>query len=81
MNLTFETIEHAAKQLSPKERSALVRSLLEDLDENGEVEVETEIEKAWLDEVERRIEAYRLGLIGSSPFEETIARVRAGIAK
>lgn len=81
MNLTFETIEHAAKQLSPKERSALVRSLLEDLDENGEVEVETEIEKAWLDEVERRIEAYRLGLIGSPPFEETIARVRAGIAK
>ncbi|MBX3268218.1 MAG: addiction module protein [Acidobacteria bacterium] len=81
MNLTFETIEHAAKQLSPKERSALVRSLLEDLDENGEVEVETEIEKAWLDEVERRIEAYRLGLIGSLPFEETIARVRAGIAK
>ena len=81
MNLTFETIEHAAKQLSQKERSALVHSLLEDLDENGEVKVETEIEKAWLDEVERRIEAYRLGLISSSPYEDVVERVRARIAR
>lgn len=81
MNSTFETVEAAAKQLTLKERSALVHSLLEDIDENDAVDNETEIETAWLDEVERRIEAYKQGRIGSSSFEEAVKNVRARIAK
>jgi putative addiction module component (TIGR02574 family) len=81
MNSTYETVEAAAKQLTLKERSALVHSLLEDIDNNDAGDKETEIETVWLDEVERRIEAYKQGLIGSSSFEEAVENVRTRIAK
>ena len=81
MNATLETIETAAKQLSLQERSALVHSLLEDIDEFDVVEKENEIETVWLDEVERRIEANKSGRLGSTSFEEAVENVRARIAK
>jgi hypothetical protein len=80
MEITLENIQQAAKQQSLRDRLVLAHSLLEDLDEGTE-DAETEIEMLWLDEVERRIEAYRRGLITSSPFEEVVARVRATISE
>lgn len=79
--MTLETIKKAVKQLSPSERAALANSLLEDIDNTALEEKETEIEKIWLDEAERRSEAYKSGFITSSSFDEAIERVRTNIAK
>jgi len=39
------------------------------------------IQNIWLDEPERRSEAYKFGLVTSSSFEKVIERFRTKIAK
>jgi hypothetical protein len=79
MQMTFETIEHAAKQLTTYQKAILARRLLEDLDETDAKP--DEIEAMWIAEAESRLDAFLRGEIGSSPTEEVVARIRARLAR
>jgi putative addiction module component (TIGR02574 family) len=77
MDLTYETIEQAARKLTVKERASLAHNLLRDLDD-GENE---EVEALWAAEAERRVDAYLRGEMESSPADEVIQRVRDRIRR
>jgi len=77
MQVTYESVEQAAKQLTMREKAALAHTLLKDVDE---VE-DDDVEAIWAEEIERRAEAYKRGLITSSPTDEVVARVRARIGR
>ena len=70
----LEEIEAMALQVSASDRSHLAESLLASLSE------EDEILAAWIEEAERRADAYDRGEIETVDFDESIARARARIA-
>lgn len=70
----LEEIEAMALQLPASDRSHLAESLLASLSE------EDEILAAWIEEAERRADAYDRGEIETVGFDESIARARARIA-
>ncbi|UCV14742.1 addiction module protein [Quatrionicoccus australiensis] len=80
INLSFEDIEAAALQLSPAERTRLAWFLLLSL-EQDDVELDDSILASWVEEAERRGDAYDRGEMGAINFDESIARARARIAK
>ena len=59
-----EIIESALK-LSPPEKLIVIESILKSLDEPDE-----EIEKIWLEEAEKRLQAYREGKLKGIPMED-----------
>lgn len=73
-NSPLEDIEAAALQLAPSERAHLAERLLVSLDEDDEILA------AWVEEAERRGEAYERGEMEAIDFEEAIAQARARIA-
>jgi hypothetical protein len=79
MDMTFETIEQAAKQLTSYQKAILARRLLEDIQETDAMP--DEIETMWIAEAESRLDAYLLGEIGSAPTADVVARIRARIAQ
>ena len=64
-------ILHEALELPPEQRAALADSLLNSLD----TEVDADVEQAWQDEIERRIESVRNGTAEVVPWEEVQARL------
>ena len=70
----LEEIEAMALQLPASDCSHLAESLLASLSE------EDEILAAWIEEAERRADAYDRGEIETVDFDESIARARARIA-
>ncbi len=77
MNVTLESIEQAAKQLSVRERGALANSLIKGLDEaEGDEEY---IESLWAAEAELRIDAYLNGDLESSDGDRVMARLRENL--
>lgn len=59
-----EIIENALK-LSPPEKLIVIESILKSLDEPDE-----EIKKIWLEEAEKRLQAYREGKLKGIPMED-----------
>jgi putative addiction module component (TIGR02574 family) len=74
INSPLEDIEAAALQLAPSERAHLAERLLVSLDEDDEILA------AWVDEAERRADAFDRGEIETVDFDEAIAQARARIA-
>jgi putative addiction module component (TIGR02574 family) len=74
INSSLEDIEAAALQLAPSERAHLAERLLVSLDEDDEILA------AWVDEAERRADAFDRGEIETVDFDEAIAQARARIA-
>lgn len=70
----LEEIEAAALQLAPTDRAHLVERLLASLDDNDEILA------AWVDEAERRADAFDRGEIEGIDVDEAIAQARARIA-
>ena len=68
---TPEQVESAALQLPPEERARLAERLIASLDE------QTRVERAWIEEAERRYELYRAGELRTVPASDVIARMRA----
>lgn len=64
-------ILHEALALPPEQRAALADSLLGSLD----TEVEADVEQAWREEIERRVESVRNGTATLVPWEEVQARL------
>ena len=74
INSPLEDIEAAALQLAPSERAHLAERLLISLDEDDEILA------SWVEEAERRGDAYDRGEMGAIDFDESIARLKARLA-
>lgn len=68
----FREIEEQAKRLSPEERARLAESLLESLQQEGIVEIET----AWEQEIQTRVAAYQRGEMELIDGETVLAELR-----
>jgi len=66
-------LEQAAKRLPPAKRAQLAQSLIASLDMGKDVDAEA----AWLEEAERRYQAYRRGLLTLKPATEVFRASRA----
>ena len=71
----LEEIEAMALQLSASDRSHLTERLLDSLSEDDEIMA------AWVEEAERRSDAFDRGEMGASDFDESLARLRSKLTK
>ena len=76
MSKKFEEIINEVKDLSLEERAELAGTLLLSLDEPSE----SEIERLWLQEAERRLQDYREGKVKGIPAEEVFNRAITDIS-
>lgn len=65
-------IENEIRELSPAEKEQLLRTLLEELDGPADPDVE----RAWLEEVQRRSRELDAGIVKPLPADEVFARTR-----
>jgi putative addiction module component (TIGR02574 family) len=72
MNTHFEEITKQAKSLTAKEKAALARTLIQELDSIADPEVE----QLWIEEAQRRYAAYLRGEIEALPGDEVMQRAR-----
>lgn len=72
MSTQFDDIEKQARSLPLKEKAALARLLIEDLDQT----VDEDVERLWLEEAQRRYEAYLKGELDALPGEDVMKRAR-----
>jgi putative addiction module component (TIGR02574 family) len=73
--MTVKDLESQALSLSAKDRARLAKALLLSLDE----ETDTDAEKLWLDEAERRYRAYKQGKTKAKPIHQVLREARAKI--
>jgi putative addiction module component (TIGR02574 family) len=76
MSKKLEEIINVAKDLSLEERAELAGALLLSLDEPSE----SEVERLWLQEADRRLQEYREGKVKGIPAEEVFNRAIADIS-
>jgi Putative addiction module component len=72
MSTQFDDIEKRARALPTREKAALARVLIEDLD----MSVDEDVERLWIEEAQYRYDAYLKGEIEALPGEEVIERAR-----
>ncbi|WP_396957072.1 addiction module protein [Nitrosomonas sp.] len=72
MTTHFKALEKKVRALDSREKAALARTLIEDLDGNPD----SNAELIWAEEAQRRYQAYKSGELGSVPGEETMQRAR-----
>jgi putative addiction module component (TIGR02574 family) len=73
MNERVKKLSEEIRKLSPEEQADLMDELLV----LTHREPDPEIEKAWAEEVDRRIDAYERGETTTEPLEDVMARLRA----
>ena len=72
MATRFKELERRARALSAKEKAALARVLIEDLDPL----TDPNAEQLWIDEAQRRYDAFVAGKLQALPGEEVMRRAR-----
>jgi putative addiction module component (TIGR02574 family) len=72
MSAHFDDIEKQARSLPSKEKAALARLLIEELDKS----VDANAEQLWIDEAQRRYDAYLKGELEALPGDEVMKRAR-----
>jgi putative addiction module component (TIGR02574 family) len=72
MSAHFDDIEKQARSLPLKEKAALARVLIDELDASMDVDAE----KLWIDEAQRRYDAYLKGELEALPGDDVMARAR-----
>ena len=76
MRETLDDVTMQALRLPAEERAELASVLLASLD--GEPEDDpAEVERLWIEEVERRLEELRSGKVKGIPAEEVFAKLRS----
>jgi putative addiction module component (TIGR02574 family) len=75
MAASLERIESELMALSAEDRARLAERLLASLDDAAD-ENAGEVERAWMEEAERRYQRYQAGEESGRPAEEVLARVR-----
>jgi putative addiction module component (TIGR02574 family) len=76
MSRSLEQLESEILSLSTSDRAKLAQRLLISLD-NEEGEDLNEVNRAWQEEIRRRLDAYHAGEIKTIPASEVIAKARA----
>ncbi len=71
MSTQLEQARQALKELSADEKELLYFELVEDMEK-----IDPAIEKAWLDEAERRLQDMREGKVKTIPAEQVFAEAR-----
>ena len=72
MSANFDDIERQARLLPLKEKALLARVLIEELDAS----IDVDAEKLWIDEAQRRYDAYQKGELEALPGDDVMARAR-----
>lgn len=75
MPATYDTLVQDALELSPQDRARLAQTLLHSLDENS-VDDPLEVERAWREEIERRMADVRAGNVTGIPADEVFPKLR-----
>lgn len=70
--MTIEELEEELVNLGESEKKQLLRRLIADLDECRD----DDVERAWLEEAQRRYQELKDGVVKGVPAEESIARAR-----
>ena len=73
MSTQFEDIQRQVRMLPPNERAALARLLIEELDQS----FDGNVEQLWIEEAQRRYDAYLKGEINARQGDEVMSRARA----
>lgn len=73
MARAISEIEAEVRELNRPEQERLLRALLEELDGPGD----SDAERLWLEEAQRRSREFDAGLIKTIPGEEVFERVRS----
>ncbi len=76
METKFDEISSVALQLSIEERAQLAGRLLLSLDEPSD----SEVERLWLEEAERRLKDFRQGRVRGIPADDVFRRVMDDIS-
>jgi hypothetical protein len=76
MSTHFDDIEKQARLLPLKQKAALARLLIEELDAS----VDADVEQLWVDEAQRRYDAYLKGELEALPGDDVMARARNRVA-
>ena len=71
--MTIDELKAEALRLAPESRADLARELLASLDSLSD----SEIERLWLDEADRRLAQLDRGAASADPSDVVLARVRA----
>jgi hypothetical protein len=72
MSTNFEELEKQARALGRNKKAELARFLIEDLVATADPDAE----RLWLEEAQRRYDAYRAGELPAHPGDEVMNRVR-----
>ena len=72
MSAHFDDIEKQARSLPLKQKAALARVLIQELDTT----VDADAEQLWIVEAQRRYDAYLKGELEALPGDEVMARAR-----
>ena len=72
MTTNFKELEKEVRALGSREKAALARTLIDDLDKN----LDPGAEQLWIEEAQRRYQAYQTGDLKSVPGEEAMQRTR-----
>lgn len=74
MATDFKEIEHAALELDEKHRAELAKRLIDSLDKD--LEIDADIEQAWIEEVKRRKEEIQSGKVKPISGEKVLREAR-----
>lgn len=77
MALPLEKVEAEALELSSEDRTRLVLRLLDSLEEERREDEPAEVERAWEEEIRRRIAEIDAGTMEMIPAEQVFAELRA----
>lgn len=78
MSLPLERLEAEALELPARERARLAHRLIASLDAVDTAEEDpAEVERAWEEEIHRRLQEYRSGAVQPVPASEVFAKARA----
>jgi hypothetical protein len=72
MSMAFDELEKQARSLSTEEKAMLARILIEELDDT----IDPNAEQRWLEEAQRRYDAYLRGDLEARPGDEVMQRAR-----
>ena len=75
MSALFNEVKRQAKMLTPQEKAALARLLIEELDPG----TDPDAERLWIAEAQRRYQAYLTGELPTIPGDEAMSRARSSL--
>jgi len=73
MSALFDELERQARGLTPQEKASLARILIEELDPI----IDAGVEQVWIDEAQRRYNAFLKGELEALPGDDVMARARS----